>query len=165
VLLSGALYLAFSPSVKHLAITDSVSLEARHSHWSELKSQFDAEGPSAYLFGTGRSAHANMLQADYFVIDNVFYAFLFFGGIVALGTVVCLYWRTLKALLRERTKHPELIPLAALISALPIEGIFLDNHNTLLVALFIAIGVLNRFAHEDSVRGDSRQELCESVAS
>ncbi|MFE4955959.1 hypothetical protein ACFRCW_18100 [Streptomyces sp. NPDC056653] len=155
VLLLGALCFAFAPSVKELAITDSTSLESRHSHWNELKDQFVAEGAGAYLFGTGRSAHANILQAEHFVIDNVFYAFVYFGGIVALGTVVCLYWRTLRALLRARTKHPEAIPLAALISALPVEGLFLDNHNTLLITLFMAIGGLNRYAHEESARSHS----------
>ena len=149
-LVLGGLYLALSSAVSDLAVGDSTSLDARFSHWTALKEQFNASGSSAFFFGTGKSAHANFLESDYFVIDNVFYAFGFFGGLIGLSTVLWLYWRTLRTLLRARSLHPEVIPLVALLSALPVEGLFVDNHNTLLLVVFISIGVLNRYAHEDA---------------
>lgn len=148
----GGFYLAFSRTVEDLSVGDTTSLQARLFHWTELKSQFDASGGSAYLLGTGRSAHANILESGYFAVDNVFYAVAFFGGVVGLTTFLWLYWRTLRALRQARVNDPELIPLVALLSALPVEGLFLDNHNTMLLAIFVAIGVLNQHAHHAQKR-------------
>ncbi|MFF4724665.1 O-antigen ligase family protein [Streptomyces mirabilis] len=152
VLVVGVLSLALSPSVK--AIGDSTSLNSRFSHWAELQAQVDAYGSTAYLFGTGRSAYGTLFRGDStFVIDNVFFALMSFGGIVSLVTFLWLFGWTLRALLRARARHPEVTPLLAFVSALPVEGLFLDNHNAILIALFVSIGILNRYAREERAQG------------
>jgi hypothetical protein len=145
-LLGAAVYLAFAPS-ENLAIADSTSLEARLGHWTSLRDQFDTAGTSAYFFGTGRSAFANILQRDYFVVDNVFYAFIYFAGFFGLAALAFLYLVALRGLRRLHAEQPHLIPLTAFLCALPFEGLFLDNHNTLLLTLFIALGVINRYRY------------------
>lgn len=139
------------------SVTDSTSLLARQSHWSALIEAIRSGGVLDLLFGTGRSAQFSAFSEDYFVVDNLLLAVYFHGGLLALAGFAYLFVSIARTILKDRHLRAasRWIPALAFYVALPVEGMFVDNHNTVLLVQFALIGML---VHDWTSRGVSPGE-------
>lgn len=126
------------------SVTDSTSLLARQGHWSVLIQAIKSGGVPEFLFGTGRSAQFSAFSSDYFVVDNLLLAVYFHGGVLALAAFIYLFVSIARIALHHRTSSNSgrWVPILAFYLALPLEGMFVDNHNTVFLVQFALIGML-----------------------
>jgi hypothetical protein len=127
------------------SVLDQSSLLARHSHWSVVLAELRDAGTVATLFGEGRAARFSYLSADYFVLDNLVLALLVYSG--AVGLLACVYLqivliRSGAQVARRDGLATDLGTLVPLLAASLFEGLFVDNHNTVFVLQFAALGAL-----------------------
>jgi len=123
------------------SVADSTSLDARLGNWQKILSDMGGEGLLRLLFGTGRSAHSNFLEPGYFALDNLFLAILLYSGVVGL---ICFLG--LAGMILSEGKHvsrfhsSKAVPMTSFLLGLLVEGIFVDNHNTVFLVEFVMIG-------------------------
>lgn len=126
------------------SVVDVTSLDARQGHWTDVFARFQNEGVGQLLFGSGESAHYPVLSPRYFVLDNVALAMLLYSGVVGLMIFLWLYYR----LFREGLSVEEFggasrwTPMLSFYPALLVEGMFVDNHNTIFVVQFTILGMI-----------------------
>jgi len=127
-----------------VAIFDATSWQARQLHWESVLSGLETEDLPALLFGTGRSAHFSRLSPEYFVVDNLFLAVFLYSGFFGLATFVWLVWAVLRrgALAVSVGGASRWHPVLAFSVALLVEGMFVDNHNTVFITQFAVLGML-----------------------
>lgn len=136
--------LSFDRLPVEMAIFDATSWHARQLHWETALSGLGTQDLPALLFGTGRSAHFSRLSPEYFVVDNLFLAVFLYSGVFGLVTFMWL----VTAVLRRATEVVGLggasrwHPVLAFSVALLVEGMFVDNHNTVYVTQFAVLGML-----------------------
>lgn len=124
---------------RDLAVTNGQSLVARQGHWHVLLDDLRSADIGRLLFGGGQAARFAFGTPQYFVIDNVYLAFLLYSGVVGLLAVVYLMFRLLKISAHIETRRVRV--LRAFCIGLLAEGVFVDNHNTLFVALLALLGM------------------------
>ncbi len=122
-------------------IFDAQSLIARLTHWESLGLQNVSYGFVQQLFGTGQAAMFSRSEANYYVIDNLFLAVYVYGGTYGLMTFLLASFAVLRTA-RVWDHEGRLEPLRAFTLALFAEGLFLDNHNTLFLALFAVLAMI-----------------------
>jgi len=120
---------------------DLQSFWARLSHWDTLRQSATARGLLSQFFGSGQAAMFSRSEVDYFVIDNLFLSLYFYGGLVGLATFLVLFFAITRAA-KHYDKEGNMVPLRAFTIGLFFEGIFLDNHNTLFLALFAILALI-----------------------
>jgi O-antigen ligase len=98
------------------------------------------------MLGTGTSARYSVLSSNYFVLDNVGLAIFLYSGLIGLLLFLLLYAQILWEAMRSRRTGgmPRWDPMIAFFACLLIEGMFVDNHNTIFVAMFAMMGMLTR---------------------
>lgn len=125
----------------NLEVLDLNSLQARFSHWANLSSIADRFSLGEHLLGSGRAALYSRSEASYFVIDNVFVSMYLYGGLFGLISF-CLLAISIVYAGKVYDPFGNLIPLRAFTMALFIEGFFLDNHNTIFLALISILAMI-----------------------
>lgn len=138
-----------------LGINDQTSMFARISTW-----MFEIEGlwqlsPIQFIFGTGEAPLFSRSEADYFAIDNLFLILLRYSGLLGFLSFLFMYIVLLDYAWRRWIAHndPFLGCLIAFVIGLAFESIFVDNHNTLYLVMFV---ILCRVGRQVPSRG---QEL------
>ena len=127
-----------------VSILDNTSLQARQDSWSELFIRIGAGSPFDYLFGFGISARFTRGEYDYFIIDNLPLALFLYSGAIGLFAGVLMSITTVGfAVQVRRAGAGTLEPWIAFVPCLWIEGIFVDNHNTLFISLIAMLGVVS----------------------
>lgn len=140
VALSGAVPLDSS-------VSDTASFTARQGHWDELFDKFNSAGVIDTLLGTGNSAYHSFLSSDYFVVDNVYLAYFLYAGVVGVLAFIALCGGIIRMLLRlcSREPHGPWIPLLSFFGGMLVEGFFVDNHNTVMLAAMVAVGMSSSY--------------------
>jgi hypothetical protein len=126
------------------SIFDVTSLDARQGHWTRWLRHFQSEGTLDLIFGSGKSVHYSVLSSQYFVLDNVALAVLLYGGVAGLLIFLYLYYRVFREALKMRSlgDADRWIPILAFYPCLLLEGMFVDNHNTIFLVQFAMLGMI-----------------------
>lgn len=128
------------------SVADQTSLIARRGHWEVARAQMVEGDWWQVLIGAGVTARFSRSSNSYFVLDNVFLALVLYGGFLTLTALVLLYAGVLRALVRIARLDPGsgVQPILAMLMGLGVEGMFVDNHNTLFLVLFVAVAMIVR---------------------
>lgn len=138
------------------AIFDMTSYRSRQSSWSLLTERISNGSVSDLVFGLGETARFVRGDSRYYIIDNLTLALVLYGGLFALLCAVSLTIAVVRfAFSVRRIRGTAVEPWIAFIPCLWLEGFFVDNHNTLFIALLAAIG---------SVSAARRRSQLETVA-
>ena len=132
------------------SVTDTTSFAARQGHWSSLIDQLRGLGAFEVVLGTGTAARYSFLSSEYFVVDNVVLAMFLYGGVLGVLTFLWLFIRIFSVAAvtapRDRSRWDALL---AFYVSLLVEGMFVDNHNTIFIVQFALLGML---AHDRILR-------------
>lgn len=90
------------------------------------------------------SAHYSVLSSQYFVLDNVALAILLYSGVAGLLIFLYLYYRVFRESMKMRSVGgtDRWTPLLAFYLCLLVEGMFVDNHNTIFLVQFAILGMI-----------------------
>lgn len=142
------------------SVADTTSLAARQGHWGTLIDQFQALSAVDVIFGTGTAARYSFLSSEYFVVDNAVLAMLLYGGVIGMLTFLWLFVRvfTIAAATTPRDSS-RWDALLAFYASLLVEGMFVDNHNTIFIVQFALLGmlVLDRIQSQCQFKSTSAQ--------
>ncbi len=125
------------------SLADSTSMGARIGNWQSLLSFFRQLGTLQLLFGTGRSAHYSFLNQGYFVVDNLYLSIFLYGGLLGMTAFALMATALAREGLQRAYERPERwLPFLAMSGASLLEGFFVDNHNTVFLLGFVAVGLI-----------------------
>jgi hypothetical protein len=126
------------------SIVDGTSLAARQGHWTTWLRDFESQGLLDLILGSGKAAHFSALSSEYLVLDNVALAVLLYSGVAGLMIFLYLYYRVFREGMRMRSvgNADRWIPILAFYPCLLLEGMFVDNHNTIFLVQFAILGMI-----------------------
>jgi hypothetical protein len=139
------------------SVVDTTSFTARQGHWSLLYQQAQGLSVSELFVGTGTSARFSVLSNDYFVVDNILLAVLLYSGLFGLLCFLFLFARIAREGVRAiGGGEARWEAILAFYISLLVEGMFVDNHNTIFTVQFALIGMLvwNRLSQAPVEAGD-----------
>lgn len=126
------------------AIFDMTSYRSRQSSWSVLTEQISNGSIVDLVFGLGDTARFARGDSRYYIIDNLTLALVLYGGLFALLCTAFLTVAVVRFAFSVRRLHgPVVEPWIAFLPCLWLEGFFVDNHNTLFIALLAMIGMVS----------------------
>lgn len=125
------------------AILDITSYRSRQQNWSMLTDRLATGSVPDFMLGFGEAARYARGDYRYYVTDNLVLTLMLYCGILGLIAVVAVTIATVRhaCFVRRASKVSTLDPWIAYIPGLWVEGLFLDNHNTLFLALLAMLGV------------------------
>lgn len=142
------------------SVIDTASFAARQAHWGDVFKNIDDQNILELILGTGTSAHFTVLSPEYFVVDNLALAIFLYSGILGLFSFVWLCFAVLREglTMSHQAGYARWHPLLAFCTSLLVEGVFVDNHNTVFITLFAMMGMLSwdRIRLKGSAPGDLR---------
>lgn len=126
------------------SILDTTSYRSRQATWSMLSDQIGAGSFLDLLFGYGDTARFTRGNFGYYVIDNLNFALVLYGGVIGLAATVIMTGAVVRyAAAVRRLGALRLEPWIAYLTCLWLEGLFVDNHNTLFIAMIAMLGVVS----------------------
>lgn len=138
-----------------ITILDTTSLQSRRNSWSRLFELIGEGSVWDILFGFGVAARFARGDVGYFIVDNVALALFLYSG--AIGILTALFitaaavWFAVSV---RRMGARTLEPWIAFIPCLWIEGIFVDNHNTLFLSILAMLGFVSSVRSGNKLKDD-----------
>lgn len=134
-----------SVDFRALEIYDMTSMLARLNRWALDTADIGTFTAFQFLFGNGDAPLFSRSDVDYFAIDNLLLILLRYGGLLSVIAFLLLFMSIFFAGLSEVRKGGSALlrPLLAFQVGLFFQSLFVDNHNTIYLVLFVILALVS----------------------